>query len=468
MARQPQEDLFEGTKMTFGEHIEELRVALFQGLIGLAIGVALGFYIANDVVKWIQTPLKAALDEYYLGKAVDDLTAQYQGKIPFEMITIVREERLAPATMKVNPESLIEALNNTETGEFTGLEFQPHRFASSDVIIEQLGAFLSAWSAAGRNEPESPAGVLWKRLSNEQQQTLTELAKKEQPAADDARTVAGVLNELVNQPDMHEAPELQTVESGDKYMDNALAELRMQTESGELSDANARRLNRLLLAAVFPDYLARPRVRLVDLPFWKPVDIKVQALGASEAFMIWMKAAFIAGLVISAPWVFWKIWQFVAAGLYPHERHYVFIYLPFSLILFFAGAAMAFFFVFQPVLSFLFSFNKSMNIDPDPRISEWLSFVLFLPLGFGISFQLPLVMLFLQRIGILSVELYVSKWRIAILAIFVIAMVLTPADPISMLMMALPLSVLYFGGIALCMWMPRGRNPFSELQTYEP
>jgi sec-independent protein translocase protein TatC len=92
--------------------------------------------------------------------------------------------------------------------------------------------------------------------------------------------------------------------------------------------------------------------------------------------------------------------------------------------------------------------------------------VLFLPLGFGISFQLPLVMLFINRIGIVPVATYVQKWRIAILAIFVISMILTPADPISMLLMAGPLTILYFFGIMLCLWMPRNRNPFSE--AYEP
>jgi sec-independent protein translocase protein TatC len=114
------------------------------------------------------------------------------------------------------------------------------------------------------------------------------------------------------------------------------------------------------------------------------------------------------------------------------------------------------------VLDFLFSFNRMMDIDPDPRISKWLSFVLFLPLGFGVAFQLPLVMLFINRIGVISVQTYLEKWRIAILTIFVLSMLLTPADPISMLLMALPLTVLYFGGIGLCRWMPRGRNPFSE------
>ena len=183
--------------------------------------------------------------------------------------------------------------------------------------------------------------------------------------------------------------------------------------------------------------------------------------------MIWLKAAFVTGLVLSSPYMFYHLWNFIAAGLYPHERRYVHIYLPFSILLFMAGASMAFLFVFKPVLDFLFTFNQMMNIDPDPRISEWVGFVLFLPIGFGVAFQLPLVMLFVNRIGVLTVETMVEKWRIAILAIFVLAMVLTQADPVSMMMLAVPLTLLYFLGILLCKWMPRGRNPFNE-ETYEP
>jgi sec-independent protein translocase protein TatC len=107
-----------------------------------------------------------------------------------------------------------------------------------------------------------------------------------------------------------------------------------------------------------------------------------------------------------------------------------------------------------------------MNIDPDPRISEWMSFVLMLPLGFGISFQLPLVMLLLHRIGVMTVASYLDKWRIAVLVIAVLSMLLTPADPVSMLMMAVPLTGLYFLGIALCQWMPRRRSPYGE--GYDP
>ena len=106
-------------------------------------------------------------------------------------------------------------------------------------------------------------------------------------------------------------------------------------------------------------------------------------------------------------------------------------------------------------------FNAWLGIEQDIRISEWLGFVLILPLGFGIAFQLPLVMLFLERIGIFDVEAYVMKWRIAILIIAVISMFLTPADPYSMLLMAVPLTVLYFGGILLCRYMPKRKSPFD-------
>lgn len=205
---------------------------------------------------------------------------------------------------------------------------------------------------------------------------------------------------------------------------------------------------------------------LVPVLLWRRNEdnprIRVTALSVHEAFTIWIKASLLVGVLLASPWIFYQIWNFVAAGLYPHEKKYVHVFLPFSLGLFLAGAGLAFFFVFEPVLTFLFRFNRMLGIEPDPRISEWLGFVLILPLGFGISFQLPLVMLFLERIGVMSIAMYLSKIRIAILVIFVIAMFLTPADPYSMLLMAIPLTFLYYGGILLCRVMPRRTSRFAE------
>jgi sec-independent protein translocase protein TatC len=217
-----------------------------------------------------------------------------------------------------------------------------------------------------------------------------------------------------------------------------------------------------LLNAALPGAIAEPHPLLEEILIWKPIEndprTRSRSFGAAESFMIWLKAAFIAGLVIASPWVFYWVWTFVAAGLYPHEKKYVHVFMPFSIILFLLGAGMAFFFVFEPVLAFFFSFNRSLNIDPEPRISEWLNFVLFLPLGFGIAFQLPLVMLFLERIHIMSVSAYLKQWRVAVLVIWVLAAVLTPADPTSIFFLAVPLMFLYFGGVLLCKWWPSGKK----------
>lgn len=209
-----------------------------------------------------------------------------------------------------------------------------------------------------------------------------------------------------------------------------------------------------------------PTFDFIKVRQWRDTNYKTQSISMTEGFMSWMKVGIISGLTIAAPWIFWQLWIFVAEGLYPSEKKYVYLYLPFSLALFCAGASLAYFFVFDPVLGFLLSFNETMNAEPQLRIYEWLSFFLLLPLGFGIGFQLPLVMLFLNRIGILSVEVYISQWRIAILVIAFAAMLLTPADPQSMLLLAVPLTVLYFLGILLCKYLPQRQSPFGD--AYDP
>jgi sec-independent protein translocase protein TatC len=197
---------------------------------------------------------------------------------------------------------------------------------------------------------------------------------------------------------------------------------------------------------------------LVPVLLWQPMvkdsRVSITTLSAQEAFGMYVKAALLVGVVLASPWIFYQLWTFVAAGLYPHEKRYVHVFLPMSIGLFLAGVFLAFFFVFDFVLDYLLQFNAWLGLDPDPRISEWMGFVLILPIGFGIGFQLPLVMLFLERIGIVDVETYASQWRMAIVIIFVVSAILTPADPYSLLFLAIPLCLLYFGGLAICRWLP--------------
>jgi sec-independent protein translocase protein TatC len=195
--------------------------------------------------------------------------------------------------------------------------------------------------------------------------------------------------------------------------------------------------------------------QLLAIRTWLDVDASTEALGLQEPFMIWLKAGFLVAIVVASPGIFYHLWEFVSAGLYPHERRYVYFFLPTSLLLFWAGACLAFFIIFRIVIDFLLDFNASMGIGASPRLTEYMSFALMLPLGFGVSFQLPLVMLIIERLGILSVQTYLSQWRIAVLVIAFISMILTPAEVTSMIGMAIPLVGLYFLGIAMCHYLPR-------------
>jgi len=330
------QDLFRQSTMTFGEHLEELRICLWKALVGLMIGFVAGLFISPRVVDGIQTPLRKALLEFYndqsrrkVGERLEELADLGYSD---DIVQKSEADGLMPEQVLVNP-----------------AEFR-----------KQLG--LDPPAAAVENE-DSEGGLvevyLWKKIADSKQ-------------------------------------------------------------------------------------------------------VRTSSLSAHEPFSIFVKAGLLVGVLVSSPWLFYQVWNFVAVGLYHHERKYVHIFLPFSLGLFFGGAALAFFFVFGPVLKFLFTFNEWLGIDPDLRISEWLGFVIMLPLGFGIAFQLPLVMLFMERIGLFTVATYLSKWRVAILVIFVISMFLTPADPQSMLLMAVPLTVLYFGGVLLCYLFPRSEGPYDD------
>lgn len=185
----------------------------------------------------------------------------------------------------------------------------------------------------------------------------------------------------------------------------------------------------------------RKAIRKID----DPITLNVQ-----EAFLTYIKVSLIAGVVLASPWIFYQLWLFVAAGLYPHERKYVYTYLPMSLGLFLGGALFCFYGVFPWVLDFLLGFNARTGITAQIRISEWINFAVMLPVMFGVSFQLPLVMLFLQKIGIFSSNDYREKRKMAILVIAFLSMVLTPTEPMSMILMMVPLTLLYELGIKLC------------------
>jgi sec-independent protein translocase protein TatC len=181
-------------------------------------------------------------------------------------------------------------------------------------------------------------------------------------------------------------------------------------------------------------------------------------LSVQESMVVYIKVSLLCGLVLASPWVFWQLWSFVAAGMYPHEKRYVHRYLPLSVGLFLGGVFLCQFAIIPQSISALLWFNDWLGLTPDLRLNEWLGFAILLPIVFGISFQTPLIMLFLERIGIMTVERYWGAWRLAVIILAVFAALITPTpDAVTMMAMLIPLCGLYFLGIYLCKWSGSGR-----------
>ncbi len=177
--------------------------------------------------------------------------------------------------------------------------------------------------------------------------------------------------------------------------------------------------------------------------------------GPTEAFITYIKVSLITSIFVASPFLAYFIWQFVAAGLYPGERRWVLIFGPVSFACFLAGGAFFYLLVCPYGLQFLLRFGSVSLIDARMRVREYVSFVLLLSFVMGLVFELPLVMLFLTKIGIVEIEDLRSKRRYAYLLTFVLAAMLTPPDGYTQVALALPLIVLYEVGIFLSKMMAK-------------
>ena len=204
----------------------------------------------------------------------------------------------------------------------------------------------------------------------------------------------------------------------------------------------------IVLFAVWPgaaavyDFLAQPMMNAL------PEGSKMIATGVITPFMVPMKVTMMLALMISLPWVLYQAWAFVAPGLYTHEKRLVAPLIISSSALFLLGVAFCYYFVFGTVFKFINEFApKSISVAPD--IENYLDFVLTMCLAFGITFEVPVVVIVLVRMGLVTVEKLKSIRPYVIVGAFVIAAVVTPPDIMSQLFLAIPLCLLYEIGLLL-------------------
>lgn len=182
------------------------------------------------------------------------------------------------------------------------------------------------------------------------------------------------------------------------------------------------------------------------------------AIGGLEDFWIFMAASMLFSLILASPVVLYQAWAFVAAGLYRHERRVVQRILPLSIGLLVAGVLFGYFVVVPFGLYMLVQMMDWFQVAPMFSVAQYFSFLLTLTAALGLVFQLPMFMLALQKIGLATHAGMRRNWRYVILICFVIAAVLTPPDPFTQTMMAVPMVVLYGFGLLLTWLAEKRRN----------
>jgi sec-independent protein translocase protein TatC len=163
----------------------------------------------------------------------------------------------------------------------------------------------------------------------------------------------------------------------------------------------------------------------------------------TEAFFTKMKVSFVAAVIVTLPILLWQAWQFVAPGLYEHEKRYTRSFVLVGSIFFVAGASFCYEIVFQHGLRFLLQRYEALNVQPAIRVAEYLSLAARLVLAFGVMFELPVAVYFLARVGLVDHRFLIHHIRYAVILIAIVAAILTPPDLISQLLLMLPFAGLY-------------------------
>jgi len=188
------------------------------------------------------------------------------------------------------------------------------------------------------------------------------------------------------------------------------------------------------------DWLALPLMNAL------PEGAKMIATGVITPFMVPVKVTALVAFMITLPYVLYQAWAFVAPGLYEHEKKLGLPLVVGSTVLFFLGVAFCYYFVFGKVFAFIHDFAPK-SITPAPDIEAYFSFVITMFLAFGITFEIPIVVILLVRMGLVTIDKLKEARPYVIVGAFVVSAVVTPPDVLSQFMLAVPMCILYEAGI---------------------
>jgi sec-independent protein translocase protein TatC len=212
----------------------------------------------------------------------------------------------------------------------------------------------------------------------------------------------------------------------------------------------------LLVAFLIAFYFAQDLFNFLVQPLADILTNRAGVLGTrrliftdlTEVFFTYIKVAFFFGAFVACPIFLTQIWLFVAPGLYKNEKSALAPFLAASPVLFFTGGALVYYVLFPLAWKFFLSFETmggegTLPIELEAKVNEYLSLVMKLIFAFGLSFQLPIIMTLMARVGLTTSKGMASKRKYAIVGVFIVAAIFTPPDPLSQLSLAIPIILLY-------------------------
>nr|WP_106781553.1 twin-arginine translocase subunit TatC [Lysinibacillus timonensis] len=207
--------------------------------------------------------------------------------------------------------------------------------------------------------------------------------------------------------------------------------------------------NRLIVCAVIfilslfaGFYFAEPVIKFIQHSE-EAEKLTLNAFNVTDPLAVYLQITFIISLVITSPVILYQLWAFITPGLLESERKATLKYIPYAFLLFIAGLAFAYFVLFPSVLNFMMNLSDRLEIEQTIGINEYFSFLFKLVVPFGFIFQLPVVTLFLARLGILNPQLMIKFRKYSYFVLFVLAVLLAPPDIVSYIIISIPLFVLY-------------------------
>lgn len=423
-------------RMSFGEHLEELRSRIFFALLWLSIAVAFSFFYGKGLLKWVMGPhesaIRGALREHSIGvieaKGQDLLALIASSSAPAGGAGAAEGwvwDELFAADLR---RSALQQGLQSNFGEFvakTGAQVAP-------AEVEDLSSKIADTVAAAMGEsglPMNARGLPWR--FRELEENLKRSA--ERIGALPVKKFLGVGRSL--------DASLKPLSEFNRFLD---ARRKSVLDAPTKAAAPPGRASELVLKLETLYESLHEKAKGLALDSDKPPI----AISYLEPFMTYFKVALVFGLFFSCPLILYELWKFIGAGLYPQEQRYVLVFMPFSIALFVVGVLFGYFSVIPVALEFLAGWGADI-VELNFTLANYVGLFFTLTILLGLVFQTPLVMIFLAKIGILDAAGFRRGRKLAILGSVILAGVVTPPDPLSWMLVAGPVIALYELGIVI-------------------